>query len=156
MVGSFGLTEPNHGSDPGSMDTRAIYDSNKKVYKLNGSKTWLVFSQVFFTRRLKRRGKVKLSNFFKDHKLAHRRRVNNMGEMRRRSDPRVHCREGSCGWSIIHSKDRGEVFLKSVHHRHGPDGQRDRAGGKFIERSGTQSKSTNNRRNLSYILCTFI
>jgi glutaryl-CoA dehydrogenase len=39
MVGCFGLTEPDHGSDPGSMATRA-----EKVpggYKLNGSKTWI-------------------------------------------------------------------------------------------------------------------
>ena len=38
-VGCFGLTEPNHGSDPGSMVTRA-----EKVaggYKLNGAKTWI-------------------------------------------------------------------------------------------------------------------
>jgi glutaryl-CoA dehydrogenase len=38
-IGCFGLTEPNHGSDPGSMATRA-----KKVdggYQLTGSKTWI-------------------------------------------------------------------------------------------------------------------
>lgn len=40
LVGSFGLTEPNHGSDPGSMETKAKYNSDKKVYILNGSKTW--------------------------------------------------------------------------------------------------------------------
>jgi glutaryl-CoA dehydrogenase len=39
MIGCFGLTEPDHGSDPGSMATRA-----EKVaggYKLNGGKTWI-------------------------------------------------------------------------------------------------------------------
>jgi glutaryl-CoA dehydrogenase len=39
MIGCFGLTEPDHGSDPGSMVTRA-----EKVdggYKLNGAKTWI-------------------------------------------------------------------------------------------------------------------
>src|SRR5579859_1009486 len=39
IVGCFGLTEPDHGSDPGSMVTRA-----EKVaggYKLNGAKTWI-------------------------------------------------------------------------------------------------------------------
>ncbi len=39
VIGCFGLTEPDHGSDPGSMVTRA-----KKVvdgYCLNGSKTWI-------------------------------------------------------------------------------------------------------------------
>ncbi|KYM77403.1 Glutaryl-CoA dehydrogenase, mitochondrial [Atta colombica] len=45
-IGCFGLTEPNHGSDIGAMETRAIYDSDKKVYKLNGSKTWITNSPV--------------------------------------------------------------------------------------------------------------
>ena len=38
-IGCFGLTEPDHGSDPGSMVTRA-----EKVdggYRLNGAKTWI-------------------------------------------------------------------------------------------------------------------
>ena len=38
-IGCFGLTEPDHGSDPGSMVTRA-----EKVdggYKLSGAKTWI-------------------------------------------------------------------------------------------------------------------
>ncbi len=41
-IGCFGLTEPNHGSDPGSMVTRA-----KKVdggYRLSGSKMWITNS----------------------------------------------------------------------------------------------------------------
>ncbi|XP_012538274.1 glutaryl-CoA dehydrogenase, mitochondrial [Monomorium pharaonis] len=45
-IGCFGLTEPNHGSDIGSMETRATYDSNKKVYRLNGSKTWISNSPI--------------------------------------------------------------------------------------------------------------
>jgi len=43
-VGCFGLTEPNSGSDPGSMATRA-----KKVnggYALSGAKTWISNSPV--------------------------------------------------------------------------------------------------------------
>ena len=43
-IGCFGLTEPNHGSDPGSMQTRA-----KKVsggYSLSGSKTWISNSPI--------------------------------------------------------------------------------------------------------------
>ena len=43
-VGCFGLTEPDHGSDPGSMSTRA-----KKVdggYLLNGAKTWITNSPI--------------------------------------------------------------------------------------------------------------
>ncbi|KAK6188232.1 hypothetical protein SNE40_004458 [Patella caerulea] len=45
-VGCFGLTEPNHGSDPGSMETNAKYDSSKKSYILNGSKSWITNSPI--------------------------------------------------------------------------------------------------------------
>lgn len=44
IVGCFGLTEPNHGSDPSSMETTA-----KKVnghYVINGSKTWITNSPI--------------------------------------------------------------------------------------------------------------
>ncbi|KXU38602.1 acyl-CoA dehydrogenase [Ventosimonas gracilis] len=44
LIGCFGLTEPNHGSDPGSMATRA-----RKVeggYSLSGSKTWITNSPI--------------------------------------------------------------------------------------------------------------
>jgi glutaryl-CoA dehydrogenase len=43
-IGCFGLTEPNHGSDPGSMITRA-----KNVgdgYELNGAKMWITNSPI--------------------------------------------------------------------------------------------------------------
>ncbi|XP_012264605.2 glutaryl-CoA dehydrogenase, mitochondrial [Athalia rosae] len=46
LIGCFGLTEPNHGSDPSSMESRAKYDETKKVYKLSGSKTWITNSPV--------------------------------------------------------------------------------------------------------------
>jgi glutaryl-CoA dehydrogenase len=38
-IGCFGLTEPNHGSDPGSMETRARAVSGG--YSLTGAKTWI-------------------------------------------------------------------------------------------------------------------
>jgi len=44
LVGCFGLTEPDHGSDPGSMATRAT-----KVpggYSLTGAKTWITNAPV--------------------------------------------------------------------------------------------------------------
>jgi glutaryl-CoA dehydrogenase len=44
IVGCFGLTEPDHGSDPGSMATRA-----KKVpggFQLNGAKTWITNAPI--------------------------------------------------------------------------------------------------------------
>ncbi|GAB1868461.1 glutaryl-CoA dehydrogenase (ETF) [Camponotus japonicus] len=46
IIGCFGLTEPNHGSDVESMETRATYDSDKKIYKLNGSKTWITNAPI--------------------------------------------------------------------------------------------------------------
>jgi glutaryl-CoA dehydrogenase len=38
-VGCFGLTEPDHGSDPGSMTTRAV--AAPGGYRLSGAKTWI-------------------------------------------------------------------------------------------------------------------
>lgn len=46
LVGCFGLTEPNHGSDPAGMETRAKYIPSDKVYVLNGSKTWITNSPI--------------------------------------------------------------------------------------------------------------
>jgi glutaryl-CoA dehydrogenase len=44
IIGCFGLTEPNHGSDPGSMVTRA-----RKVpggYRISGAKMWITNSPI--------------------------------------------------------------------------------------------------------------
>jgi glutaryl-CoA dehydrogenase len=43
-IGCFGLTEPNHGSDPGSMVTRAT--SVKGGYSLSGAKMWISNSPI--------------------------------------------------------------------------------------------------------------
>jgi glutaryl-CoA dehydrogenase len=43
-IGCFGLTEPNHGSDPGSMITRA--KTAPGGYKLSGSKMWISNSPI--------------------------------------------------------------------------------------------------------------
>ncbi|MCM5678877.1 acyl-CoA dehydrogenase [Schlegelella sp. S2-27] len=43
-IGCFGLTEPNHGSDPGSMETRAR--SVDGGYRLSGSKMWITNSPI--------------------------------------------------------------------------------------------------------------
>ena len=43
-IGCFGLTEPNHGSDPGSMVTRAR--AAEGGYRLSGAKTWISNSPI--------------------------------------------------------------------------------------------------------------
>ncbi|WP_168016986.1 acyl-CoA dehydrogenase [Halomonas salinarum] len=43
-VGCFGLTEPDHGSDPGGMSTRAVRTADG--WRLNGSKTWITNSPI--------------------------------------------------------------------------------------------------------------
>ncbi|KAJ3357720.1 hypothetical protein HDU91_005379 [Kappamyces sp. JEL0680] len=43
-VGAFGLTEPNHGSDPAGMETKAVRDGND--YVISGSKTWISNSPI--------------------------------------------------------------------------------------------------------------
>ncbi|SEK31753.1 acyl-CoA dehydrogenase [Halomonas daqiaonensis] len=43
-VGAFGLTEPDHGSDPGGMSTRATRTDNG--WRLNGTKTWITNSPI--------------------------------------------------------------------------------------------------------------
>jgi glutaryl-CoA dehydrogenase len=44
LIGCFGLTEPDHGSDPGSMATRAVKDGTG--YRLNGAKMWITNSPI--------------------------------------------------------------------------------------------------------------
>lgn len=39
IIGAFGLTEPNHGSDPGSMETH--FEDKGDHYLLNGAKMWI-------------------------------------------------------------------------------------------------------------------
>lgn len=46
LIGCFGLTEPDHGSDPGGMETKATFDSESKTWTLNGSKTWITNSPI--------------------------------------------------------------------------------------------------------------
>ncbi|HEX4860737.1 MAG TPA: acyl-CoA dehydrogenase [Rhizomicrobium sp.] len=44
FVGCFGRTEPDHGSDPGSMVTRAVKEADG--YRLNGAKMWITNSPI--------------------------------------------------------------------------------------------------------------
>jgi glutaryl-CoA dehydrogenase len=44
IIGCFGLTEPNHGSDPGSMETTALKTDDG--WLLNGAKAWITNSPI--------------------------------------------------------------------------------------------------------------
>jgi glutaryl-CoA dehydrogenase len=44
IVGCFGLTEPDHGSDPGSMITKA--EKTAGGFRLNGAKMWITNSPI--------------------------------------------------------------------------------------------------------------
>ena len=39
LIGCFGLTEPDHGSDPSGMETKAVEDGDS--YVINGAKMWI-------------------------------------------------------------------------------------------------------------------
>jgi glutaryl-CoA dehydrogenase len=43
-IGCFGLTEPNHGSDPSGMETRAT--KTKDGYRISGAKNWITNSPI--------------------------------------------------------------------------------------------------------------
>lgn len=47
LLGAFGLTEPNHGSDPGSLESVARPHPSRKGYLLlSGAKTWITNSPI--------------------------------------------------------------------------------------------------------------
>ncbi len=52
LVGCFGLTEANHGSDPGGMETTATFDAGTNEFVLNGSKNYLNILEMSFTSSL--------------------------------------------------------------------------------------------------------
>ena len=103
IVGCFGLTEPDHGSDPGSMD----------------------LARAQGRRRLPPHRREDL-----DHELADRRRLHRVGEGRRRRDPRLHPRTRDGGADGAH--DRGQVQPARVEHRRDQHGRRLRARGEPV------------------------
>lgn len=64
ILGCFGLTEPNHGSDPGSMESMAKPHPTKDgYYSLSGAKTWITNSPIadvlLVWAKLQETGKIK-------------------------------------------------------------------------------------------------
>ena len=100
IVGCFGLTEPDHGSDPGGMTTRA-----RKVRR------WL-----------RAQGQQDV-----DHQRAHRRRLHRLGQGRCRRHPRLHPGERHEG--PLGAEDRGQVLAARLDHRRDRHGRRGGAGG---------------------------
>lgn len=45
-LAAFSLTEPNAGSDAGGIETRAVFDPTKNVYRINGKKQWTTNGSV--------------------------------------------------------------------------------------------------------------
>merc|ERR1719498_592790 len=85
LVGCFGLTEPNAGSDPVGMITVAKQDGDDFI--LNGSKTWITNAPfadiaVVWAKCDEDGGKVR--GFIVDHQLPVRRHCGCLGEVRGR------------------------------------------------------------------------
>ncbi|MFQ5729192.1 MAG: acyl-CoA dehydrogenase family protein [Waddliaceae bacterium] len=43
---AFALTEPNAGSDVNAIETRAVFDPEKKVYRIDGQKQWITNGSI--------------------------------------------------------------------------------------------------------------
>ena len=110
-IGCFGLTEPNHGSDPG-LDDHARAAAPTAASGSSGSKMWISNSPIadVFVVWAKNDDGV---------------------------DPRLHPREGDEG--PVRAEDRGQVQPARVDHRRDRDGRRVRAGGEpAAERQGPE------------------
>lgn len=46
VIGAFALTEPNAGSDAASVETKAVFDPEKNVYRINGRKQWITNGSI--------------------------------------------------------------------------------------------------------------
>ena len=64
-IGSFGMTEPNHGSDPKSMNTR--FEEKEDFFLINGSKMWIGHAPICDVAIVWAKGKEdKLAGFIVD------------------------------------------------------------------------------------------
>lgn len=46
QIAAFALTEPNAGSDASGLETRAVYDAEKNIYRINGRKQWITNGSI--------------------------------------------------------------------------------------------------------------
>lgn len=46
QIAAFSLTEPNAGSDAAGIETLAVFDPEKKVYRINGKKQWTTSGSI--------------------------------------------------------------------------------------------------------------
>ena len=104
-VGCFGLTEPDHGSDPGGMTTRAVRAPGG--YRLNGAKMWITNAPIADV----------LVVWAKTEDGDH---------------PRLYSRTRDAGPQ--HAQDRRQVQPARFGHRRDRDGRRVRARGEPVAR----------------------
>lgn len=45
-IAAFALTEPNAGSDASGVESRAVYDPERKIYRINGRKQWITNGSI--------------------------------------------------------------------------------------------------------------
>ena len=65
LIGSFGMTEPSHGSDPKSMNTR--FEEKEDFFLINGSKMWIGHAPICDVAIVWAKGKEdKLAGFIVD------------------------------------------------------------------------------------------
>ena len=67
---AFALTEPNAGSDAGAIETRAVYDPEKKIYRIDGQKQWITNGSIAHVLTVMAKTRVKTSRGLEDKVTA--------------------------------------------------------------------------------------
>ncbi|MEM1282820.1 MAG: acyl-CoA dehydrogenase family protein [Chlamydiota bacterium] len=69
-IAAFSLTEPNAGSDAAGIETKAIYDPEKKVYRINGKKQWTTNGSIAQVLTLMAKTEIESQNGKKEEKVT--------------------------------------------------------------------------------------
>lgn len=69
-IAAFSLTEPNAGSDAAGVETKAVYDPEKKVYRINGKKQWTTNGSIAQVLTLMAKTEVETKNGKKEEKVT--------------------------------------------------------------------------------------